>query len=340
MDAKLDSSGCFTYLVENAPLWIKSLEGLESRIHKKGAEVARVAVPAPERLKKSSSNESIRPSDLDTSSPSTGLEITSAPQPREVHQPSMADLLSSSRKRKTHSVISAVSGTHKYRSRSTVTVYYDSEVQDAFDRLVRNISNGRNGIRKSRMADRVATFAGMDSLAQSRNGIGRHGTNTPDFSAFISRNLRSTSGEAPLRPPRSAASTGLPPDAREQTDRALDKAQGFCERGAHQFLRDGDCSDEISGAKAAFKDVLMISQAEIERMEKQAIERKEAMNGQLESKEDCQPEPKQRESISQHSSLRESSELIEADDVEVDEDDEYGDLSKLPFPPFKLLART
>jgi hypothetical protein len=50
---------------------------------------------------------------------------------------------------------------------------------------------------------------------------------------------------------------------------ALDRAQGFCERGAHQCLRDGDYGQEITGAKAAFKDIIKISQQEVDILKKE-----------------------------------------------------------------------
>jgi hypothetical protein len=49
-------------------------------------------------------------------------------------------------------------------------------------------------------------------------------------------------------------------------DAALEKAQSLCERGAHQFLREGDCEAEIAGAKESFEDAKRISDQELAKL--------------------------------------------------------------------------
>jgi hypothetical protein len=368
---KSEALSCFTYLVENTPLWIKSLDELQSRVQSRQAEVSRVAVPVVRKIKKTSSNESIRRSGHETSSPSTGLEMTSAPQAYDIQQATVAaKQITPSRRRKTVSLISAASGIHKYRSRASITVYYDSEVEEAFDRLVRNISSGRNSIRKSRMADRVASLTSMHSAANNASNLSqnrmpmlrtvRSASGMPRFDAYIEESLRLRGRVEGLRPPpppmpipqdttlaKSDNAVQQPTDAREEADAALDRAQGFCERGAHQLLRDGDCSEEVAGAKAAFEEVIKISQLEVERLQKEAAiaaekaEAERAGQEKLEQeKDETENKQEQMDSINQHPALMQAAMLIEADDDEEASGEDYDDPSLLPSPPFRLMART
>ena len=60
------------------------------------------------------------------------------------------------RKRKTESLASGESLIPKYRTRSMIIVYYDSEVQTAFEELVKFVSGSRNAMRKGKMAAKMA----------------------------------------------------------------------------------------------------------------------------------------------------------------------------------------
>ncbi|KIW01972.1 uncharacterized protein PV09_06808 [Verruconis gallopava] len=379
-----DARLCLQYLADNAPLWIKSLDELQARIQRRQIELARVAVPAVQKVKKTSSNESLRHSRPETSTPSTGLELTSAPQPHDGQQSNTANgqMITPCRKRKTASLLSAASGTHKYRSRAAVTVYYDSEVQDVFDRIVRNISTGRNNIRKSRLAERVANMANMHNTANQPPFSGenalpllrtvRSASGMPRFNAYIEESLRLSGRLASLRPPPMAqlgaevkSDTAVKrTDAREEADAALDKAQEFCEKGAHQFLRDGDCGEELAGARAAFEEVIAISNRELEELARKAAADAKRVEGEKEDeKEDEKKEEEedgemmqlerdgqeqdgkhkerahlQSSSINQHPALIQAAGIIEADDDESDGD--YDDPSLLPSPHFRLMART
>jgi hypothetical protein len=143
-------------------------------------------------------------------------------------------------------------------------------------------------------------------------------------------------------------------DARQEADAALDKAQGFCEQGAHQFLRDGDCGEEINGAKTAFEEVIRISEEELERLKKDAeaaaireaeaaaAKKEQLNNAQQQRAQPEEPDEKlsQQPGINQHPALIHSVDMIEADDDEDGSDDDYEDPSLLPSPPFRLMART
>lgn len=72
-------------------------------------------------------------------------------------------------------------------------------------------------------------------------------------------------------------------------DAGLEWCQGQCERAAHQFLRDGDCSDEIEGIKKRLLDVKTKSDKEIERVKEeeaknpQSVPRREIKSRELRS---------------------------------------------------------
>ncbi|KAF2671592.1 hypothetical protein BT63DRAFT_174253 [Microthyrium microscopicum] len=233
-----DVAKCFQFISENVPAWIATLESLEKKVKERQEQISRVPVPA-RQVKKTGSNESIRPKSPhtqspdtrspDANSPDTMLEVISAPQDRDVANPlDPQQLLLNSRKRKTASIISRDSTPSKYRTRSMIIVYYDSEIQSCFEQIVRYIGSARNGVRKARTAHR------MEALT---NGT------TQDYRFVNSR-------------------TG-PMDAFGAIDAALEKAQSLCERGAHQFLREGDCEAEIIGAKESFEEAKRLSDKEL-----------------------------------------------------------------------------
>ena len=52
-------------------------------------------------------------------------------------------------------------------------------------------------------------------------------------------------------------------EAFDKVDYQLEKGQLLCERAAHQILRDGDCTLEITNAKEHFSEALNLAQAEV-----------------------------------------------------------------------------
>jgi hypothetical protein len=73
-------------------------------------------------------------------------------------------------------------------------------------------------------------------------------------------------------------------------DAALEKAQSLCERGAHQFLREGDCEAEIVGAKESFEEVKRLSDQELIRLRaEQDIKQQEQDPIEVEDNPDTNP---------------------------------------------------
>lgn len=60
-----------------------------------------------------------------------------------------------------------------------------------------------------------------------------------------------------------------PSDIYDELDRALEFVQGTCERAAHQFLRDGDCTDEIEKAKKRLEEAKEKAANEVDRLERE-----------------------------------------------------------------------
>lgn len=153
-------------------------------------------------------------------------------------------------KRKSGSAdLSAPSGPPRYRARSIVIVYYDSAIQEAFELLVRNIAGARNNLRKGRTA---ASFkARMVSM-----GMG----DDDDDDGFPALNPKLLVRRAPR------TSTPSESPSFQKADEDLEAAQNLCEVAAHQFLRDGDCGEEIAGTRKRFEDCLDTAKAEVKKL--------------------------------------------------------------------------
>jgi hypothetical protein len=93
--------------------------------------------------------------------------------------------------------------------------------------------------------------------------------------------LRASNGLLPVRSPNGgmgldALGRGLnaldsgPGDIFDELDRALEFVQGMCERAAHQFLRDGDCADEIEKIKRRLEQTKEGAEKELDRLAKEA----------------------------------------------------------------------
>jgi len=270
---------CFKFLVENTPTWIRDVEELERKVGEKRVEIERIPASVPRDHKRTPSNESLRDDWRPTSGPScyataNRVEVNSNPKAAHLSNGHVNDYPndakyspSPQRKRKTTSVLSNNTAPIKFRSRSTVIVYYDSRVQGAFEQLVRNIGAGRNHIRKARMATR------MEALSADSEDSDDEKLELPPFRStrqigqlpMNNRNARKGKDDG-------RASTDV---ALNEVDAALERAQGFCEKGAHQFLRDGDCSEETAGTKDSFRTLLGVAEKELARQNLRLQERRD-----------------------------------------------------------------
>lgn len=87
--------------------------------------------------------------------------------------------------------------------------------------------------------------------------------------------------EATGRPmfPRAAASRpahgppGKQPDVYDELDKGLEYVQSMCEHAAHQFLRDGDCGEEVANIQRRLGETKELADKEIDRVEREEPER-------------------------------------------------------------------
>jgi hypothetical protein len=155
-----------------------------------------------------------------------------------------------------------------------IIVYYDSYVQGVFDELVRFISSSRNLMRKAKMAAKVAQIKRMAELEMADDAKGA-GEEKLAIDAIPSLKYINTSHLGPLskgnlaREPTRVPGTEQPADVYSFLDKGLEFVQSTCEHGAHQFLRDADCYDEISKIQSRLVEVLTAAKQEIERIERE-----------------------------------------------------------------------
>ena len=259
MAGPMDALASFTHLAENIPEWLSKLDDLAAQVADQHARFARVSHShfTQYRLsKKHDSTESLRPSkeDLDDPGPTPILLTDPSAPPPEIpptSQPSTTPLAREiQRKRKPASNLSVSSGPQKYRTRTMVIVYYNSAIQAAFEDLVRCIAAARNNLRKGKTA--ASLKARMLSI-----GMG----NDDDDDAYPILNPKMMI----KRVPRSSSPSDVGPRC-DQADGDLEAAQNLCEVAAHQFLRDGDCEDELEGTRKRFEDCLKVAKEGVEKL--------------------------------------------------------------------------
>ncbi|KAI6093533.1 hypothetical protein F4821DRAFT_1545 [Hypoxylon rubiginosum] len=209
------------------------------------------------------------------------------------------------RKQKTDSMISnEQTAVQRYRSRNMIIVYYDSYVQSFFEELVKFVSLQRNSMRKAKMAAKVAQIRRMaelempdeddeedDAAGGSDELKPRDGHIAADTNAIAPKPKNDGPEELRLRfmSTRQMGSRPLPAgrlqmrgtragltgrlgsfqekgDIWEELDKGLEFVQGTCEHAAHQFLRDGDCSDEVEKIKTRLAQTKEMADKELARM--------------------------------------------------------------------------
>ncbi|OJD35656.1 uncharacterized protein BKCO1_16000169 [Diplodia corticola] len=263
-----DSEKCFTFLRDNIPTWLEDLQRIATKIEEKQDEIAKVPV-VHKVVKKTGSTETLKEG-KEALLEQDGTDAAS-PAPAQPHIPNQAErqaLANANRKRKTASVLSKASGPNKYRTRSMIVVYYDAEVQKAFETLVRNIGMGRNMLRKGKMAARMEAMSAETQDSDDDQ-------NSDDFDPILAKlQFRPRAGLGGFRTTRGMGPGGFNSDAGSEAfdaaDKALENAQSLCERGAHQSLRDGDCWTELEGARKSFDEVVKVAEAEVAKQKEKA----------------------------------------------------------------------
>ncbi|ODA76706.1 hypothetical protein RJ55_07977 [Drechmeria coniospora] len=172
-------------------------------------------------------------------------------------------------KQRPSSVVSAEGAPATSRMRSMIIVYYDSYVQGFFDELVRFISSSRNLMRRTRMAAKVAQIKRMAELEMPDD----QASGDEDDDALPSLRYMSTRRRAPITVNTSSTfgnlDEGRAPDVYEALDQSLEYVQSTCEHGAHRFLRDASCEDELGKIRAQVAVVLATAMEEMDRIERE-----------------------------------------------------------------------
>ncbi|KAI5456147.1 hypothetical protein BGZ63DRAFT_417957 [Mariannaea sp. PMI_226] len=178
------------------------------------------------------------------------------------------------RRQKSTSMLSAEDSPQTYRTRSMIIVYYDSYVQGFFDELVRFVSSSRNQMRKAKMAVKIAQIKKLAEVDVSGDGNedgDENGIDTlPSLRYMTTRRFNPISSIS--RPGFGPGSKDQPPDVYEMLDKGLETVQSMCEHGAHQFLRDGDCNDEIEKARTQLTEILEMATKEMDRIQREEPE--------------------------------------------------------------------
>ncbi|KAF4336597.1 hypothetical protein FBEOM_9527 [Fusarium beomiforme] len=285
-------------LVNNVPDWLQRLDDLSGQIDRRQAELAAVAAAEgksaeTKSLRNKGSTESLKPKDdppivhaeapanediIEDGAGENTVQTPIKPEIPKVHTPSPASIRQQQeiiktaqararaqvrKKPKSPSMMSNEDAPAAYRTRSMIIVYYDSYVQSFFDDLVRFVSSSRNLMRKAKMAARVAQIKKLAEQDVSEDG------NNDD--ALPSLRYMSSRRFGPMSIARPGAGD-QPPDVYDKLDKGLEFVQSMCEHGAHQFLRDGDCNDEISKVQKRLSEVLEMAKIEMERVEREEPE--------------------------------------------------------------------
>ena len=267
----MDALRSFAYLTDNLPLWLTKLDELSVQVAEQHTRFTKLTQHNDVKLarKKHDSTESLRPKADDNPEPNaiTDTSVPPSLQPVSSNAVILKDTTRNIlRKRKPGSALSGASGPQRYRTRSMIVVYYVSDIQDAFEQLVRNIAGARNNLRKGKTAASFKNrMAAMGMGGDLSGGAGRFPLLDPKMRLKIGINRQIPGLE------------GTTTDAAfENMDRDLEKAHSLCEIAAHQMLRDGDCRDEIGEIKQRFENCLKVAKEEAEKMREKEAREKEA----------------------------------------------------------------
>ncbi|KAK1755819.1 hypothetical protein QBC47DRAFT_197593 [Echria macrotheca] len=209
------------------------------------------------------------------------------------------------RRQRSDSVVSAEGAAPKFRTRSMIIVYYDSYVQLFFEDLVKFVSNSRNMMRKAKMAAKVAQIKRLAELEMhDESDEETSDSANPDGNAPIEANNVEPEEQLPslrymttrrMQSPgmlmaqaalgrsmysrtarggfgRGGGLTGLEPmkpDIYDDLDKGLEYVQSMCEHAAHQFLRDGDCAEEVGNIERRLGDTKELADREMERIQRE-----------------------------------------------------------------------
>ena len=270
---QVDSLQSFTHLIDNIPQWLTQLDDLVTKCEIQFERFTRITQHGEVKLtrkKKHASTESLRPGENTNTAAALQHDtggadiIPSAPALISTTEvPTACNIMANQeirRKRRAGSDFSGEPSSQcRYRMKNMVVVYYDSEIQEALEALVKNIATARNTLRKGR---HTATFKSrIKSMGTPPPPIGKPHDRTDGL--VLDPKLLLEPGLARTRLGNKGKNEM---QCFEDADRDLEQAQNLCEKAAHQFLRDGDCHAEIEGTRERFINCEEIAKGEAEKL--------------------------------------------------------------------------
>lgn len=256
----MDAPGSFTHLVENIPAWLTRLESLSTYTKGKNteyvAEYARLVKTIKPKAKKSPSVCSIQASDKSVRPPEIKTPTNNQVDPLEAGTKYIyAEQIQ--RKRKPNSSHrSAASGPQRFRTKHQVVIYYDAHVQEEFTAMVKDIGIARNNLRKGKNALVSSQGFRLPTLSRRNENL-----TTPSSENIRSLSKYRTAGRAPSSTKSNLSTIPAQPQDEDEVSflkshSVLEQVQTLYETAAHQFLRDGDCQNELQSATTKLKELL------------------------------------------------------------------------------------
>ena len=264
MASPADNLPHFTKLTESLLSWSSKLDDLLARTASKQSEWAKLTYVAVTRpTKKKGSTETLR--DVAVKQDTVCMVNDTTPLDRQSSVSAEAKLLLQQvrRKRKPASV---VSGRARHRQRTLMIIYYESVIQHGFEEIVRLISTSRYILNKGRSAaDFAARMSCLGSNTFTAAGSVQHPNPDPN-STYLPTGLSGQEKSSVVESPLSAFDTA---------DKYLETALDLCTAAADEFLRYGDCQDELERARDALDQCLEASQVTVERLQAKKVAEEE-----------------------------------------------------------------
>jgi hypothetical protein len=274
----MDALASFVYLTDHLPTWLAQIDTLATHVLAKReeftAEYKRLLEHARPKRKKTESVTSLQPDDRQVSVGSQ-RDHTSAsytwklPRRTEISplEPANKYLFANARRgkrRRGTSFRSGSSGPQTFRNQHQVIIYYDSSLQNDFERLVKDIATARNNLRKGKQTRALERGLRLPSVDKGQHDLRMR-------SLATTSPLKSHSFTNITTEPKLLLNDTPPDDDASFTEVAknLEAAQSLCETAAHQFLRDGDCISEIDQIRAHFESVLQVAKAHAKALEQE-----------------------------------------------------------------------
>lgn len=291
----MDATTSFVYLSDNLPKWIEQVKDLSAHASKKHAEYVaeynrRLAYTKPKKPRTPSLDTSRSCGEAPFQSPLPDVDLPAQSTP----EPSTPDALHISpleagnkhflapaqRKRKLgSSVHSGESGPQKFRSKHMAVIYYDAYLQEQLDALVKSIGGARNNLRKGKLSRSVTRGFQLPYL---RRATDHNGNGVLPMSGY---KKLSTPSITILTDPKTQLANPTPTgdEAFTTADKHLEAAQSLCETAAHQVLRDGDCSIELTSVVTMLGSVVELAIATVAQLREEDAEPKEQEKAQTET---------------------------------------------------------